>query len=126
MHHWRPTHRLDGDHLRAMRVRRQINDATDGLLAQFDAVVYPASNTVASPISMNFDDYAARWSRRNVLTTLGNLSGLPGISVPTGFGERGLPTAMQIVGRARTENAIFAVASAYQRLTDWHDRHPEI
>lgn len=114
------------DYLRAMRVRRQINEAIDGLLSRFDAVVYTSTNTVASPISMNFDDYAGSWNRRNVLTTLGNLSGLPAISVPTGFGERGLPTAMQIVGRERAENAIFAVASAYQGLSDWHTRHPEI
>ncbi len=112
------------DYLRAMRIRRQINDAIDGLLARFDAIVYTSSNTVASPIGMTFDDYAGSWNRRNVLTSLGNLSGLPAISVPTGFGERGLPTAMQIVGREGTENAIIAVASAYQQRTGWHERHP--
>lgn len=112
------------DYLRAMRVRRQINEAIDGLLSQFDAVVYTSSNTVASPISMNFDEYAGRWNRRNVLTSLGNTAGLPAVSVPTGFGERGLPTAMQIVGRAGSENAIIAVATAYQQLTSWHEHHP--
>jgi aspartyl-tRNA(Asn)/glutamyl-tRNA(Gln) amidotransferase subunit A len=114
------------DYLRAMRVRRQINEAIDALFSRFDAVVYPAANTVASPISMNFDVYAEPWSRRNTLTSLGNLSGQPAISVPTGFGERGLPTGMQIVGREGTENAILAVASAYQGLTKWHDRHPDV
>lgn len=112
------------DYLRAMRLRRQINEAIDGLLARFDAIVYTSSNTVASPINMTFDDYAGRWNRRNALTSLGNLAGLPALSVPTGFGERGLPTAMQIVGRAGTENAIIAVASAYQGLTGWHEHHP--
>ncbi len=92
------------DYLRAMRVRRQINDAIDGLMSHYDAIVYISSNTVASPISRTFEDYASKWSRRNVLTTLGNIAGLPAISVPTGFGERGLPTAMQIVGRAGAEN----------------------
>ncbi len=114
------------DYLRAMRVRRQINDAIDGLMSRYDAIVYVSSNTVASPISRTFEDYASKWSRRNVLTTLGNIAGLPGISVPTGFGERGLPTAMQFVGRAGAENSILAVASAYQGLTDWHKRHPEL
>ena len=114
------------DYLRAMRVRRQINEEIDSLLARYDAVVHPSANTVASPISMTFDEYAGSWNRRNVLTSLGNLSGLPAMSVPTGFGERGLPTGMQIVGRERSENSVIAVAAAYQRLTGWHDRHPEM
>jgi aspartyl-tRNA(Asn)/glutamyl-tRNA(Gln) amidotransferase subunit A len=59
-----------------------------------------------------------------VLTSLGNLSGFPAISVANGFGDRGLPTGMQIAGREGSENAIIAVASAYQRLTDWHQQHP--
>ena len=112
------------EYLRAMRVRRQINDEVDALLSRYDAILHPSGNTVASPIGVNFEVYAAPWSRRNVLTSLGNLSGFPGISVANGFGDRGLPTGMQIAGREGTENAILAVASAYQRLTDWHERHP--
>jgi aspartyl-tRNA(Asn)/glutamyl-tRNA(Gln) amidotransferase subunit A len=44
--------------------------------------------------------------------------------VPNGFGERGLPTSLQFVGRAWGENAILAAARAYQSRTDWHRRHP--
>ncbi len=113
------------DYLRAMRVRGQINEAIDALFARYDAIVNPASNTVASPIALNFETYAAPYSRRNVLTTMGNISGLPGMSVPTGFGERGLPTGMQIVSRAGADNSVIAVADAYQRVTDWHQQHPE-
>jgi aspartyl-tRNA(Asn)/glutamyl-tRNA(Gln) amidotransferase subunit A len=114
------------EYLRAMRVRRRINDEVDALLSRFDAIVHPASNTVASPISVNFDVYAKPWSRRNALTSLGNLSGFPALSVATGFGERGLPTGMQIAGRVGAENALIAVGSAYQQLTDWHTQHPSI
>ncbi|HEX3723792.1 MAG TPA: amidase [Nitrolancea sp.] len=113
------------EYLRAMRVRRQINDDVDARLSRYDAILHPSGNTVASPIGVNFEEYARPWSRRNVLTSLGNLSGFPAISVANGFGERGLPTGMQIAGRSGTENAILAVASAYQRLTDWHERHPD-
>jgi aspartyl-tRNA(Asn)/glutamyl-tRNA(Gln) amidotransferase subunit A len=112
------------EYLHAMRVRRQINDDVDTLLSRYDAIVHPSGNTVASPIGVNFEAYAAPWSRRNVLTSLGNLSGFPAISVANGFGDRGLPTGMQIAGREGSENAIIAVASAYQRLTDWHQQHP--
>ena len=113
------------DYLRAMRVRGQINEAIDGLFSRYDAIVHPAGNTVASPIGVDFETYAAPYSRRNTLTTLGNTAGLPGMSVPTGFGDRGLPTGMQIVGRAGHDNDVIAVADAYQRITDWHRKHPE-
>ncbi len=113
------------DYLRAMRVRGQINEAIDGLFSRYDAIVHPAGNTVASPIGVDFETYAAPYSRRNTLTTLGNTAGLPGMSVPTGFGDRGLPTGMQIVGRAGHDNDVIAVADAFQRVTDWHRKHPE-
>ncbi|MGA7671363.1 MAG: amidase [Nitrolancea sp.] len=113
------------DYLRASRVRGQINETVDALFARYDAIVHPATNTVASPIGVNFETYAAPYSRRNVLTSLGNISGLPGMSVPTGFGDRGLPTGMQVVGRTGAENAVIAVADAYQRVTSWHQQHPE-
>lgn len=57
---------------------------------------------------------------RHRLTQAGNIIGAPAISVPTGFGERDLPTGLQILGRAGVENA--ALARSYQSHTDWHAR----
>jgi aspartyl-tRNA(Asn)/glutamyl-tRNA(Gln) amidotransferase subunit A len=48
------------------------------------------------------------------------------VSVPNGFGERGLPTAIQFVGRVWEENRVLAVARAYQERTDWHLRLPPL
>ena len=53
-------------------------------------------------------------------------AGLPAVIVPNGFGDRGLPTSLQLMGRAWEENTILAAASAYQSLTDWHHRHPPV
>ena len=72
---------------------------------------------------MRFSDYFPR-DRRHILTQVGNIIGAPAISVPNGFGERGLPTGLQILGRAGAENAILAVARAYQARTDWHTQRP--
>ena len=55
---------------------------------------------------------------------IGNGAGLPAISVPNGFSEKGLPTGMQFMGRAYNENTIIAVARAYQSCTEWHLAHP--
>jgi aspartyl-tRNA(Asn)/glutamyl-tRNA(Gln) amidotransferase subunit A len=55
-----------------------------------------------------------------------NLTGLPAFSIPCGFSAAGLPIGMQVVGRAFDEPTVFKVADAYQSITDWHARLPEI
>jgi aspartyl-tRNA(Asn)/glutamyl-tRNA(Gln) amidotransferase subunit A len=55
-----------------------------------------------------------------------NYLGLPGISVPAGFDDRGLPIAFQLVGRPFAESTLLRVADAYQRVTDWHTRLPTL
>ena len=111
------------DYLRAMRIRRHARAALDLVFTRFDAIVCPTTGLVASPLSARFDDYAGRL-RRMSAGAAGNLAGLPSVSVPNGFGERGLPTGLQLIGRAGGENALLAVARAYQGRTDWHLRRP--
>ncbi len=53
-----------------------------------------------------------------------SLAGVPGMSVPTGFSNDGLPLSMQIVGRPLAENTVFQVGHAYQQRTGWHTRRP--
>lgn len=114
-----------GDYVTAMRLRRRIVRDLDALLARYDAVLAPTTNAVASPLTTRFSDYfRAPGDRRPVLGAAGNVAGLPAVAVPNGFGERGLPTSVQFVGRAGTENAVLAVAHAYQERTDWHRRIP--
>lgn len=113
------------DYLRALRIRRRIGVALDDLVARYDGIVCPTTALVASPLDVDFDSYAGK-ARRLPIGGAGNVAGLPAISVPNGFGERGLPTAMQIVGRVGAENAILAIARAYQARTDWHQRRPEV
>lgn len=114
------------DYLRALRVRQRLRVEVDRLLARYDGLLCPTTHQVASPLEMSFRDYAGDRTRRPRIGAVGNLAGLPAISLPNGFGERGLPTALQIVGRAGAENAILAVARAYQQRTDWHTRHPDL
>jgi len=113
------------DYLRALRIRRHISRAIDSMMAQYDAVVTPTTNSVAYPIGQRFPGAPTR-SMGSAIGAAGNVAGLPAVSVPNGFGERGLPTAIQFVGRALDENRILAVANAYQRKTDWHLRLPVV
>ena len=56
----------------------------------------------------------------------GNACGTPALILPTGLTDDGLPTALQLDGRAYSENRLLALASAYQDATKWHKAHPEI
>jgi aspartyl-tRNA(Asn)/glutamyl-tRNA(Gln) amidotransferase subunit A len=56
----------------------------------------------------------------------GNFLGLPCLSVPAGFTKRGLPTAVQLMGRPFDEATLFAAGHAYQQATDWHTRAPKL
>ena len=59
-------------------------------------------------------------------TWIANLSGLPAVSIPCGFGANGLPVGMMIMGRANSEMEVLQVADRYQALTDWHQQAPSM
>jgi aspartyl-tRNA(Asn)/glutamyl-tRNA(Gln) amidotransferase subunit A len=112
-------------YLRALRIRRKIAAALDALLAPYDALVAPTSPQVASPVEGSFEAYFSR-ANRSPLGGAANVAGLPGVGVPNGFGERGLPTSLLFTGRAWEENTLLAAARAYQARTDWHTRQPPL
>lgn len=114
---------LAKDYLKAMRLRRLMARDADQVMSRFDALVAPTRTGVAPPLDREFSR-PAESSGIDVMMAVGNGAGLPAISVPSGFSEEGLPTAIQFMGRAYEENAVLAVARAYQSLTDWHLRHP--
>ncbi len=111
------------DYLRALRIRSHVQREMDALFARYDAILAPGTRTVASPISESFSK-SLRRAGGDGLGAAGNVAGLPAVCVPNGFGERGLPTSIQFVGRAGAENTVLAVADAYQQRTDWHRRLP--
>jgi aspartyl-tRNA(Asn)/glutamyl-tRNA(Gln) amidotransferase subunit A len=55
-----------------------------------------------------------------------NLSGLPGLSIPAGFTQTGLPIGLQLIGRAFDEATLLRAAHAYESVTSWHTRRPVI
>jgi len=113
------------DYINALRIRGKIQRAMDELLARYDAIVTPTLNTEAGPITQRFTE----WSKGFVCSELSgaaNVAGLPGLTVPNGFGERGLPTGLEFTGRALNESVILSAAKTYQGLTDWHTKHPTL
>ena len=111
------------DYIRALRVRRRIAVAMERLAGQYDAIVTPAMPTVALPLTAHL----SRARQPNVCSALGalaNLAGLPGITVPNGFADGGLPTGLLFTGRSWSESRLISLAAAYQDQTDWHGKLP--
>jgi len=114
------------DYLRALRVRRPMQRALDDFLKKFDALAVPTRTTVANPIDKPFrDGWPGVTGGANVIGPT-NVVGVPGISVPNGFGVQNLPTGLSFTARAFDEGKLLTLARLYQSRTDWHTRRPPI
>jgi len=82
-----------------------------------------------TPLAVETDPRSPRFSPRTLyhmsrLTRFVNFLGLPAVSIPCGFGGRGVPIGLQIVGRAWGEALLLTLAERVQAITDWHGRVP--
>jgi aspartyl-tRNA(Asn)/glutamyl-tRNA(Gln) amidotransferase subunit A len=111
---------------KAQSLRIPIQRALDALYSNYDALISPSCQTVASPISVDFDKAYPGAGGGPAVIPAGNLAGQPALSVPDGFGENGLPTGILFTGRAFADETLVAIATEYQRRTIWHTRRPPV
>jgi aspartyl-tRNA(Asn)/glutamyl-tRNA(Gln) amidotransferase subunit A len=88
-------------------------------------IAAPVSPTTAFRLGEKTDDPLQMYLA-DVFTLTINLAGVPGISIPCGFDQAGLPIGLQLIGPAFGENIVLKVAQAYQTETSWHTRSPEL
>src|SRR5580700_12299228 len=89
-----------------------------------DNVLVTASQPApATPLDMNL---LTGLSFPDPLGAIGNLCGLPALSVPCGFTEKNLPVGLQFIGRAGDDFAVIQAGRTFQLHTDWHKKHPKI
>ena len=115
---------LAKDYLRALRVRRPAARALDALLAGVDAIVGPTLPTVAWPLDGAFDKVYPDYPGGSSIGGAANLSGVPGLFLMNGVGEAGLPTSLQLTGRALGEQRLLAIGIRYQERTGFHRMRP--
>lgn len=112
----------DAYYLQAQKLRRMIADDFQAAFQVCDVIAGPVSPTVARAIGSQTDpvqEYLA-----DIFTLPASLAGLPGMSVPCGFGEHGLPVGLQLIGNYWQEAGLLHTAHAFQQATDWHQRRP--
>ncbi len=111
------------DYLQALRVREILQKQIDALFDSYDVLATAAQPIPATPLETNLETDLVF---PDPLGGIGNLCGLPAISVPCGFTPKNLPVGLQFVGRAGDDASVIQAARTYQQHTDWHRRHPKI
>jgi aspartyl-tRNA(Asn)/glutamyl-tRNA(Gln) amidotransferase subunit A len=114
----------DAYYLQAQKLRRMIADDFQACFRACDVVAGPVAPSVAWKIGAKSDDPVANYLA-DIFTLPASLAGLPGMSVPAGFGEGGLPVGLQLIGNYFDEGTLLHAAHALQGATDWHRRPPE-
>ena len=116
----------DAYYLQAQKLRRMIADDFQEAFKACDVIAGPVSPSVARPIATTpgasadpVQEYLA-----DIFTLPASLAGLPGMSVPCGFGEHDLPVGLQLIGNYWQEAQLLHTAHAFQQATDWHQRVP--
>lgn len=112
-------------YLKAMKARTKIKkDFLDAfklcdviLTATAPTAAFKIGEKTGSPLSMYLSD---------IFTIPANLAGIPGISIPCGFTESGLPIGLQLLGKPFDEETLFRVAYTFEQNTDFHKRKPNI
>ncbi len=113
----------DAYYLQAQKLRRMIADDFQACFGQCDLIAGPVAPTVAWPLGAQGDDPVKAYLA-DIFTLPASLAGLPGMSVPAGQGEAGLPVGLQLIGNYFQEGALLHAAHALQQATDFHLRTP--
>jgi Asp-tRNA(Asn)/Glu-tRNA(Gln) amidotransferase A subunit family amidase len=111
------------DYLQALKVREIAQKKMDALFETYDVLVAPSQPVAASLLTLNLE---TGLSFADPLGAIGNICGLPALSVPCGFTEKNLPVGLQFLARAGDDFAVIQAARTFQQHTEWHKRHPRI
>ncbi|MBA2723894.1 MAG: Asp-tRNA(Asn)/Glu-tRNA(Gln) amidotransferase subunit GatA [Methylibium sp.] len=112
----------DAYYLQAQKLRRMIADDFQAAFLRCDLIAGPVAPTVARKLGSQSDPVAEYLT--DIFTLPASLAGLPGMSVPAGFGEAGMPVGLQLIGNYWQEAPLLHTAHALQQATDFHLRVP--
>lgn len=119
----------DAYYVQAQKIRRLIADDFQAAFAdKCDVIMGPVAPTVAWDLGAKANDPVANYLA-DIFTLSTSLAGLPGMSIPCGFGSGDKnakrPVGLQIIGNYFAEAKLLNIAHQYQQVTDWHQRAPD-
>ena len=119
----------DAYYLQAQKIRRLIADDFQSAFSKCDVIMGPVAPTVAWDLGDKADDPVASYLA-DIFTLSTSLAGLPGMSLPCGFGQgeknSRRPVGLQLIGNYFSEAKLLGIAHQYQLATSWHQQAPNI
>ncbi len=113
----------DAYYLQAQKIRKLIADDFQQAFRSCDVIAGPVAPSVAWTLGDKSDDPVAAYLA-DIYTLPGSLAGLPGMSLPVGFGANRMPVGLQLIGNYLQEARLLNAAHRYQQVTDFHLRTP--
>ncbi|RMX04138.1 Asp-tRNA(Asn)/Glu-tRNA(Gln) amidotransferase subunit GatA [Corticibacter populi] len=113
----------DAYYLKALKIRRLIAGDFQNAFKECDVIAGPVAPTVAWRIGEKSQDPLANYLA-DIFTLPASLAGLPGLSLPAGFGAGGLPVGLQLIGNYLQEARLLNAAHRFQLATDFHLQRP--
>jgi aspartyl-tRNA(Asn)/glutamyl-tRNA(Gln) amidotransferase subunit A len=114
----------DAYYLQAQKIRRMIADDFQNAFKECDVIAGPVAPSVAWNLGENANDPVADYLA-DIFTLPASLAGLPGMSLPAGFGAHNMPVGLQLIGNYFKEAQLLNAAHRLQQATDFHLRQPE-
>lgn len=108
----------DAYYLKAMKVRTILRDEVASVFEKVDAIIAPVSPTSAFKLGDKVDDPLQMYLT-DIYAATANLTGIPGLAVPSGFNENGLPIGFQLMGKRFSEPLLFELARKFEKETDY-------
>ena len=115
----------DAYYLKAQQVRRLIANDHVAAFKDVDVIMGPTAPSTAFPFGDKADDPVQMYLN-DIFTIAANLAGLPAMSIPCGFDQKGLPIGLHLVGDYFSEAKMLNIAHRFQRATDWHGKRPRL
>ena len=115
----------DAYYIKAQKLRRLIAQDFKDAFKQCDVIMGPTTPAVAFDLGEKSSDPIQMYLS-DIYTSATNLAGLPGMSIPVGFGDKMRPVGLHIIGDYFSEARMLNIAHQYQLITDWHQRAPNL
>jgi len=115
----------DAYYLKAMQVRSKIIQDFEMAFKKVDLIIAPVSPTPAFKLGQKASDPLQMYLA-DILTVAGNLAGIPGLALPSGFTKAGLPLGFQLLGPRFSEYVLFELGKLYERAVDYKPNVREI
>ncbi len=118
-----------GQYLQTNYIARQLRAKAGSTLKDIDALLVPTTPVPARPVAeidTDIEKYLVQNMRYLRNTSIGNILNFCGLSVPCGFTASGLPIGLLIYAKPFREDVVLRIGYAFQQVTDWHRRVPEL